>query len=251
MDTISRFLSLVIAVFFALIIAGLVALGAWQIMWMQWQDNLIEQSKSVAGAEPASINDIEAGLEYGFDVNLLRVRLNGYYRHDIERYINITKDGLPGYQVITPFIEELGYIVLVDRGWISETDRNIKTRPDPRKAEGNISVTGVTRINAVSMVWSYPDADKANNIWYWYDWRGIATSLPEGLGRNDGQAAIVASLFVQLEPNGEPGIGRLPHVLPLNIDSSINHIIFAFVSFFLATLLAAWTIYFFWFRRNK
>ena len=134
---------------------------------------------------------------------------------------------------------------------VSEANRNIKTRSGPNITDGDISITGITRINATSMIWSYPDADRVNHIWYWYDWRGIATSLPEGIGDNDRQAAIAASLFVQLEPDGEPGDARLPQVLPLNIGSSVNHLFFASVSFFLAIFLATWAVYFFWSRRNK
>lgn len=250
MATGSRLRSITLALVSLIAISGFIALGVWQLLWVQWQDQLIEQATFIPGSELATITDLEAGLEYGYEVNLLRVRLNGYYRHDLERYIAASKDGSPGYQIITPFIEERGYIVLVDRGWVAEADRKPNTRPDPRNPEGKISVNGISRYNAASMVWLYPAAK--NNVWSWYDRRGIANSLPQGLGENDnGEAAIVATLFVQIEPDGEPGEGRLPYISPLKIGSSIYHLLAAAISFLLALALAIYTIRYFWTRRKN
>ena len=242
----TRIQSFAIVVVSLIALAGLLALGAWQVLWMQWQDNLTEQSKSIEGSQAINIDDLHAGLEYGFDVNLLRVRLNGFYRNDLERYVSAPQDGEPGYRIITPFIDERGYIVLVDRGWVGEAERNLDSRADPRNIEGKTSVSGVSRVNATSMIWSYPAADQENNIWYWFDRRGIASSLPEGIANTGEQAAIVAALFVQIEPGGEAGEGRLPQISALDVGSSFKHLAFASAAFALATLLAGWLVYFFW-----
>ena len=232
-------------------IVALVALGAWQMLWMQWQDHLTQQSQTIEGSQPISIDDLHAGLEYGFDVNLLRVRLDGFYRHDLERYVSASQDGVPGYRVITPFIDERGYIVLVDRGWVSEAGKNFDTRADRRNVEGKISVTGISRINATSMMWSYPPADEAKNIWYWFDRRAIASSLPEGVGNDGDQVAVFAAQFVQIEPGGEPGEGRLPQISVLNVGSSLKHLAIAGAAFVLAMLMAGWLIHFFWIKRKS
>ena len=247
----TRIQSIAIVVISLIAIAGLLALGAWQVLWMQWQDNLTEQSKTIEGTQAISIDDLHAGLEYGFDVNLLRVRLNGFYRNDLERYVIAPQDGMPGYRVITPFIDERGYIVLVDRGWVNEAERNLDSRPDPRNIEGKVSVSGISRINATSMIWSYRVADEEKNIWHWFDRRGIASSLPEEIGNTGGQVALVAALFVQIEPGGEPGGGRLPQISALNVGSSLKHLAFASAAFVLAISLVGWLIYFFWVKRKS
>jgi len=245
------FRNFIIAVGAVAIVAGFGALGTWQVLWMQWQDQLVEQAGLVPGSELATLTDIEAGLEYGYDVNMLRVHLNGFYRHDLERYIKKSKDGKAGYQVITPFIEESGYIVLVDRGWVNESDRLTDTRAGRREPQGKISIKGTTRGNAISMIWSYPKADMQNNIWYWYDRIGIARTLPEGVGEIDGQSAILSALFVQIEPDGEPGEGQLPQILPLKVASSFNHALAAAMSYLLALGVAVGTIRLFWRQRKK
>ncbi|VAW11062.1 hypothetical protein MNBD_ALPHA09-1458 [hydrothermal vent metagenome] len=248
----TRIRSVALGLLSVLAIAGLIALGAWQVHWMQWQDRLYEQGKIVAGSELATITDIEAGFEYGFDVNILRVQLNGFYRHDLERYVAAAMNGEPGFRVLTPFIEELGYVVLVDRGWVSEVDRAPQSRSDPRAPEGKISITGITRVNAVSRFNLLPQADLAKKIWFWFDRPGLIASLPTGLGETaDGQAGLNAMLFVQLEPGGEPGDGRLPLVGPPEIKSGTVHLLYAIGLFSLAAILAATTVRCFWRRRRK
>ncbi len=233
------------------IVAGLGALGTWQVLWMQWHDQLVEQAAQIPGSEQATLTDIEAGLEYGYDVNMLRVRLSGFYRHDLERYVEKSQNGKAGYQVITPFIEDSGYVVLVDRGWVGETDRLPAARLKPRAPDGKISINGITRANAVSMMWSYPKADLKNNIWYWYDRIGIARTFPEGIGEIDGQSAILAALFVQVEPGGESGDGQLPIIAPLKVASPFNHALAAAISYLLALGVAIVTIRMFWRHRKK
>jgi len=234
-----------------LLVSALVALGVWQLSWWQWQERILEQSRTVAASELATLTDIEAGLEYGFDVNVLRVKLNGFYRHDLERYISAQSNtGAPGYKVITPFIEDLGYVVLVDRGWVSESDRNPATRSDARLPQGNISVTGITRLNVISRF--APRAEAQDNTWSWYDRTGLAMSLPEGIGETaDGQAGLFAQLFVQIEADGEPGGGRFPQIETLKIESGTLYLVIAVILFLLAAALAAGTISYFWKHRKK
>ncbi len=234
-----------------LLVSALVALGVWQLSWWQWQDRILEQSRIVAASELATLTDIEAGLEYGFDVNVLRVKLNGFYRHDLERYISAQSNtGAPGYKVITPFIEDLGYVVLVDRGWVSEADRDPATRSDPRLPQGNISVTGITRLNVISRF--APRAEAQDKTWSWYDRTGLAMSLPEGIGETaDGQAGLFAQLFVQIEADGEPGEGASPRIDELEIQPGTIYLMYAAIFFLLAAGLATGTVRYFWILRKK
>lgn len=236
-----------------ILFSGLVALGLWQLWWMQWQDRLAEQSQIVAASEIATITDIEAGFEYGYDVNILRVRLNGSYRHDLERYVSASRDGVAGFRVITPFIEDLGYIVFVDRGWVNEAGRDPSSRKNARKPEGKISITGVTRLNLISKLsQQFVTVDEENNTWSWYDRTGLAMSMPAGLGEtSDGQAGLFSQLYVQLEPGGEPGDGNSPQIEPLEIEPGTMNMIYAAIFFVLAIILATKTVRYFWKKRRK
>jgi surfeit locus 1 family protein len=239
-------------VFATLLMAILLGLGAWQLQRLQWKENLIAQSKSAVNAKPVSLTDIEAGLENGYDVNLLRVRMTGIYHHDLERYVYRSNGKKPGFHVVTPFIEETGYVVLVDRGWVNEKNRLPKDRQDARKPEGKINITGITRVHATGLKMFLPDADRKKNIWYWYDRNGLAQSYPEGLGQSaDGQMAITAALFLQVEPGGEPGNGLWPQIPPVEIKLTNNHLQYAITWFALALALLVMGILFFQSGREK
>ena len=229
---------------FALVaVSCLVALGVWQVQRLHWKEQLIKQATASLTARPVSMNDITAGIEYGYDVNLMRVRLNGTYRFDLNRYIYWPQNGKPGYRVITPFLDKLGYIVLVDRGWVSQRALKAKPHTGWREPEGTVTVTGITRAHARAVSFLTAPPDKKNHIWYAYDLAGIAASLPANLGETaqDG-AAIVSPLFVQLEPKGEPGKGRWPQIPPAKIDLPNNHLQYAITWFSLAAIVALMSI---------
>ncbi len=232
-------------IFAILLFIVLVGLALWQVQRLQWKNDLVEQSQHAVTAKPVTITDIEAGLEYGFNVNFLRARLNGHYRHDLERYIYRSNKSKPGFHVVTPFIEDTGYIVFVDRGWVPQAKRLPKDRPTSRKPEGKITITGVTRNHATGYQIFLPDPDLSKSIWYWYDRPSLAHSLPAGIGKMpDGQQAIISSLFFQLEPNGEPAKGDVPKILPVTVKLTNNHLQYAITWFALAFILLVMTIYF-------
>ena len=134
----------------------LVGLGSWQVLRLQWKLDLIEKRVSSLTGNPVTIYDIEAGMEHGYDVDFLRVRLNGKYRHDATRHVYRPRGKWPGFQVITPFIDKSGFIVLVDRGFIDQRMHKAPIAGDTRKPEGDLTITGITRNRAsgTGMIWS-------------------------------------------------------------------------------------------------
>jgi len=96
----------------------LLGLGTWQMVRLQWKLDLIEKRTASLSGNPVTIQDIEAGMEHGYDVDFLKVKLNGSYRHAATRYVYRARGQRPGYQVITPFIDNSGFVAMVDRGFI-------------------------------------------------------------------------------------------------------------------------------------
>ena len=111
----------------------LVGLGSWQVLRLQWKLDLIEKRESSLTGNPVTIYDIEAGMEHGYDVDFLRVRLTGRYRHEATRYVYRARGKRPGFQVITPFIDKSGFIVFVDRGFIDQRMLKVPIAGDTRR----------------------------------------------------------------------------------------------------------------------
>jgi surfeit locus 1 family protein len=220
----------------AVCVALLLALGTWQVFRLQWKQQLIEAREQSLTANPVTMADIEAGIEHGYDVDFLKVRMTGEYRHDATRYVYRPRGQRAGVQVITPFIDRTGFVVLADRGFIDEA--RLGSAEGLRLPEGEITITGITRNRAGDRNLFSPDADRARNVWYWYDLPAIAASLPEDVSAEvDGQPPITASVFVQVEPGAEPGEEKSPEPEDLKVELPNNHLQYALTWYSLALVL--------------
>ncbi len=220
----------------AICVALLLALGTWQVFRLQWKQQLIESREAALTANPVTMADIEAGIEHGYDVDFLKVRMTGEYRHDATRYVYRPRGKRPGVQVITPFIDRTGFVVLTDRGFIDEAQ--IGSAQGMRLPEGEITITGITRNRAGDRNLFSPEPDLARNVWYWYDLPAIAASLPEDVSADvAGQPPITASVFVQAEPGTEPGEEKSPEPEDLKVELPNNHLQYALTWYYLALVL--------------
>jgi surfeit locus 1 family protein len=231
-------------------IALLLGLGTWQVVRLQWKLDLIEKRTASLSGNPVATYDIEAGMEHGYDVDFLKVKLTGRYRHDATRYVYRPRGKWPGFQVITPFIENTGFIVMVDRGFIDQRMLVAPIADDTRKPEGDITITGVTRNRASDRNPFTPEADLQKNTWYWYDLVGLSASMPDDLVKGfDGPEPITSAMFVQLAPGGEPGKGKWPDPEDLKVELPNNHLQYAITWYSLALVLAVMSWLFI--RRRK
>lgn len=233
-------------------IAMLVGLGSWQVLRLQWKLDLIEKRSSALTGNPVTIYDIEAGMEHGYDVDFLRVRLNGNYLHSATRHVYRARGKRPGYQVITPFIDKSGFVVFVDRGFIDQRMLKAPIAGDTRKPDGELTLTGVTRNRASDRNMFSPEADIGKGIWYWYDLVGISASMPSDLLKGyEGPEPVTSAMFVQLEPGGEPGSGKWPEPEDLKVELPNNHLQYAFTWYALALVLAVMSWLFIRKRRRE
>ena len=100
--------------------AMLLALGTWQVLRLQWKERLIEARAGALTANPVTMADIEAGIEHGYDVDFLKVRMTGDTVMTPPATSTVRVASAPALQVITPFIDRTGFVVLGDRGFIDE-----------------------------------------------------------------------------------------------------------------------------------
>ena len=104
------------------------------------------------------------------------VRTRGVFAHGEERYLFATRNGEPGWRVITPLITNLGgRLVLVDRGFVPSSLRIPSARPGGQPW-GSVTVQGLLRpLRAKGMF--TPSNEPFGNIWYWPDIPALLASL--------------------------------------------------------------------------
>lgn len=210
-----------------LAIAGLIALGVWQIERRTWKLALIErvEQRVHAAAEPVpapaswpAVN--AAGDEYR------HITVTGRFLHDRETLVQAVTDAGAGFWVLTPLQTEDGAVVLINRGFVPPERRERATRlaGDPA---GEVRITGLLRITEPKGGF-LRNNDPAGNRWYSRDVEAIAAArgLPQ-----------VAPFFIDADATPNPGGYPLGGLTVVTFHN--NHLIYALTWFGLAIMLAA------------
>lgn len=211
------------AVLFALgvlLMAGFVALGAWQVARRSWKLELIARVEArvrappVAAPGPALWPRIDRKrYEYA------RVRVRGRYLHDRETPVRAATALGSGFWVLTPLATDRGWTLLVNRGFV----------PDGRRAgrvAGVVTVTGLLRLSEPDAGWPRANAPGAGR-WYSRDVSAIARA--RGLG-------TVAPYFVDADALPDPT--ALPRGGLTEVRFRNHHLVYALTWFALAGLVA-------------
>jgi surfeit locus 1 family protein len=215
-------------------LAVLIGLGVWQLQRLQWKEGLIAEIESRTEAPPVSLAQTVALARTGDDVSYLRVRAEGRFDHDKERYFFTSVDGNVGWHVITPLTTPTGESVLVDRGFVPDALRDPATRPQGR-IEGTVTVIGLARPSEVQGRF-VPDNEVERNRWFWRDLPAMARSIfPAG-------APNLAPFFLDAEKSEVPGGWPLGGQTRLDIPN--DHLQYAITWFAIAfCLIVIYLIY--------
>ena len=113
-------------IFSILIFIMLITFGTWQVKRLFWKEALIKnyltQSQSNPIIDPAE-------LEKPSITEFKSIIVSGYFIHKNEIYITgKTYEGNAGFHVVTPFKMENNKIILINRGWVSESYKNPNKR---------------------------------------------------------------------------------------------------------------------------
>lgn len=132
------------ATFFTIFgMAILCALGFWQVQRLHWKTELLRTLDAEAAKDPATIRLGFSDLtpERNFHCGTIY----GHYLNDREIALEPrTRDGAPGYHILTPFALEEDGIVLVNRGWVPLDKKDASARPESL-ISGNTWVSGTIR----------------------------------------------------------------------------------------------------------
>ena len=157
----------IFAVLLGLAGAGvLISLGVWQMQRLAWKEGIIAAAEAMIAADPVALPPVPDPVADRYRSVTVEGRFTGEEAH----VLTSTREEGPGFLVIAAYETSDGRRILIDRGFVPETE---KTTPRPARAAG---VTG--NLNWPDDVTaSTPPYDAERQIWYGRDVDGIAALL--------------------------------------------------------------------------
>ena len=208
-------------------LAVLVGLGVWQIERLEWKEGLIAKIETRSKGPAISLEEAAVMAGEGQDLSYYRVRVEGRFQHDKERYLFGVSDGEAGWHVITPLKTEDGELVLIDRGFVPSDFKDPSTRAEGQ-VENEVTVTGIVRMPDTQGTFT-PDNEPEANQWFWRDLNAMTQSMfPEIPGG-------LAPFFLEAEKDQVPG--GWPEGGQTRLEIPNNHLQYAITWFLLAACL--------------
>lgn len=202
------------------------ALGVWQVQRREWKLALIERVEArVHGAPiPAPGPDLWPSLSRETS-EYLAVTATGHFLNDQETLVQAVSDLGAGYWVLTPFVTQSGFTLLVNRGFVPHDQR---TRADRAAGEipGTATINGLLRLSEPGGGFLRSN-DPANDRWYSRDVAAIAAR----------RGLETAPYFV--DADATPNAGGLPVGGLTVILFANNHLGYALTWFALAAMSVA------------
>ena len=157
-----KFLFSVFIIFFIFVFIGL---GTWQIIRLNWKNNLILEIEN-------SLKNPPVELAQSKKENFLKIKASGSIDFDKQIYLyNLNESGTPGFEVINPItIGDENF--LINRGWI----------PFEKKGTQEINVfdqkniIGTLKLQGRKNIFK-PDNDLDENYWFSLNREDISKSV--------------------------------------------------------------------------
>ena len=209
-----KFLFSVFIIFFILVF---VALGTWQIIRLNWKNNLILEIEN-------SLKNPPVQLSQSNQQNFLKIKTSG--RVDFEKQIylyNLNDAGKPGFEVVNPIkIGDVNY--LMNRGWIPFEKKDL---PELNLVDQN-QIVGTLMLQTKPSTFK-PENDIEKNYWFTLNREDISKFT----GRNFSEYVIYL--------NGDYKIPK-PRVITAKISN--NHKKYAITWFSMAISILLIYLYF-------
>lgn len=214
------------------VLAVLLGLGTWQLDRRAWKQELIAARAERLAAPALDFADATAAAHTQLDqLEFRAVNVPGEYRQGADlKLLSRTRDGRPGFHVVTPFVAAPGgETVLVDRGWVP-IGGEAEMSPPP---QGPTTVLGYVRRFETAGLFT-PDNAPAQGEWFYLD----RTQLAAALG-----APALVPFYIQRAPGSAAPVaypaGGVPTVAARN-----NHLQYALTWYALAlSLLAIYVVF--------
>lgn len=208
----------------------LCGLGVWQLERRIWKLDLIERVEQRISASAISAPGPDVWSAISNEDAYRRVRVSGHFLQNHDTLVKAVTERGGGFWVMSPFLTDDGFTVLINRGFVPEGTAEDSWR-ETSNAEAGTALTGLMRMSEPKGGFLRRN-DPSSNRWFSRDIGAIATA--ESLG-------IVAPYFIDADANTKsqrPPIGGLTIIRFAN-----NHLVYAITWFALALMLAAASIY--------
>ena len=206
-------------IFVFLIITLFCALGTWQLVRLQWKNNLINQ---ISKGLESSVTSYSSKIQ----TNYQRVSVEGEYDYKKQIYLySLNEKGEPGYEVVTPFKTLSSENILINRGWIKTAQKN------ENKINGTINkrIQGLLRKNSKKNIFK-PDNEIDKNIWFSIDL--------EDVKKYTGKTFNEYILYLEDENINTPKPKQI------TIDLPNNHLKYALTWYSISISIFAYFLYF-------
>lgn len=214
-------------------VAGLTALGIWQLERRVWKLDLIERVDARIHASPVPAPGPEAWPTVtAASDEYRRVAVTGYFLNDREALVQAVTDLGGGFWVMTPLVTDRGFTVLVNRGFVPPEKRDPATRAEGQP-QGEVTVTGLLRLTEPKGGFLRSN-DPAAGRWYSRDVAAIAAAK----GLND-----VAPYFIDADGTRNPGGWPVGGLTVVSFPNS--HLSYALTWFALDLMLIGAVLYVF------
>ncbi|WP_368669484.1 SURF1 family protein [Roseibium sp. RKSG952] len=213
-------------------IAATSALGVWQVQRRAWKLDLINRVETRIHAAPVDAPgpDDWAGLTHASS-EYSPVKIEGRFLPGQPLLAKAVTDLGSGFWVLQPFRANLGFVVLINRGFVPDAAAK---QSDMSIAPGNatvLTITGLLRLSEPDggfLRANKPDQDR----WYSRDLKAMATA------RNLGP---VAPYFIDAQEGTSAEVYPRPGLTKVTFHNS--HTVYLMTWFALALLLSGYTVY--------
>ncbi|VDC28305.1 SURF1 family protein [Pseudogemmobacter humi] len=211
-------------IIFALVIglagtAVLMSLGFWQLSRLDWKLGEIAKAEAMIAADPVALPE-----RPDFTTDRYRpVRVSGAFTGAEAHVLTSTREWGPGFRIVAAFRTDAGRMILIDRGYVPEAERDTPRPPREASVTGNLNWPD-------DMTSATPAPDPAANLWFGRDVDAMSAWL---------QTEPV--MVIAREPTGD-GITPLPATAAFRND----HLGYAVTWFGLAIVWAGMTLGWLW-----
>lgn len=204
----------------------LLGLGTWQMQRLAWKTALIAEREAGLAMPPARLPTAFENADEAKSYDFRRVRVEGVFQHDLEQIFGTeARNNVLGMHVLTPFIQEGGPAVLVNRGWVPVAAVDPETRSEGQIGS-EVEIRGIARYRRDDRPNPFtPENNPHSKVWYHYDLDAMQEALKMEL------SPIVVDADDTVNPGGLP-IGGGTRITLTN-----NHLQYAITWYGLAAAL--------------